>query len=236
MISFKCPCGKALKAAAEHAGKRAKCPACGAAVVVPHAPAATDTPPNAAPKGEARPRKRYRLDSATKSCLRWLVAVPDPIYGLLVLQLCVVFGSLQTKVFGTILCAELWTGAAFAWLTLARDKEDTSGNEERWNRLYPVARGAFLAMAAQTVTLIAAVAYAAMIGQTRAEEQASIPLLAAALIFTILHVYTLFPFAALGSDLKNWRLARRRRSREGPRTVRSRSRISTQGGPPPTRG
>lgn len=34
-IEFRCQCGKTLRIGAKHAGARAKCPACGAAVVVP---------------------------------------------------------------------------------------------------------------------------------------------------------------------------------------------------------
>jgi hypothetical protein len=34
-IQFACPCGRAFKVGDEHAGKRTKCPSCGAAVVVP---------------------------------------------------------------------------------------------------------------------------------------------------------------------------------------------------------
>ena len=37
-ISFACACGKQLKVADAHAGKRAKCPACGHPVTVPAAP------------------------------------------------------------------------------------------------------------------------------------------------------------------------------------------------------
>ncbi len=37
-ISFACDCGKQLKVADAHAGKRAKCPACGNPVTVPAAP------------------------------------------------------------------------------------------------------------------------------------------------------------------------------------------------------
>jgi hypothetical protein len=34
-ITFNCPCGKTLRVPDEHAGRRAKCPACGAVVPVP---------------------------------------------------------------------------------------------------------------------------------------------------------------------------------------------------------
>jgi hypothetical protein len=34
-ITFNCPCGKTLKVPDEHAGRRAKCPVCSAAVPVP---------------------------------------------------------------------------------------------------------------------------------------------------------------------------------------------------------
>jgi DNA-directed RNA polymerase subunit RPC12/RpoP len=34
-IPFACPCGRALKVADDYAGKRVRCPACGAAVLVP---------------------------------------------------------------------------------------------------------------------------------------------------------------------------------------------------------
>lgn len=34
-ITFDCPCGKSLRVSDEHAGRRVKCPACGAVVVAP---------------------------------------------------------------------------------------------------------------------------------------------------------------------------------------------------------
>jgi hypothetical protein len=34
-ITFSCPCGKTLRVPDEHAGRRAKCPACGAVVPIP---------------------------------------------------------------------------------------------------------------------------------------------------------------------------------------------------------
>jgi hypothetical protein len=34
-ITFNCPCGKTLRVPDEHAGRRAKCPACAAVVTVP---------------------------------------------------------------------------------------------------------------------------------------------------------------------------------------------------------
>jgi hypothetical protein len=34
-ITFDCPCGKTLRVPDEHAGRRAKCPACGAVVPIP---------------------------------------------------------------------------------------------------------------------------------------------------------------------------------------------------------
>ncbi len=47
-ISFACDCGKQLTVADVHAGKRAKCPACGNPVTVPAAP----PPPEAAPESD----------------------------------------------------------------------------------------------------------------------------------------------------------------------------------------
>jgi hypothetical protein len=49
-IAFACDCGRAFQVADAHAGKRTKCPACGAALTVP------DAPPPAADEDEA-----YRL-------------------------------------------------------------------------------------------------------------------------------------------------------------------------------
>jgi hypothetical protein len=37
-ITFDCPCGKSLRVGDEHAGRRVKCPACGATVLVPKPP------------------------------------------------------------------------------------------------------------------------------------------------------------------------------------------------------
>jgi hypothetical protein len=34
-ITFNCPCGKTLRVPDEHAGRRAKCPTCGAVVPIP---------------------------------------------------------------------------------------------------------------------------------------------------------------------------------------------------------
>jgi hypothetical protein len=44
MISFACHCGQPMQAQAEYAGKRTKCPACGAAVTIPSGTAFTDRP------------------------------------------------------------------------------------------------------------------------------------------------------------------------------------------------
>ncbi|MBA4064131.1 MAG: hypothetical protein C0501_10540 [Isosphaera sp.] len=41
-IAFACDCGRAFSVADAHAGKRTKCPACGAALTVPAAPADED--------------------------------------------------------------------------------------------------------------------------------------------------------------------------------------------------
>lgn len=43
MITFACECGKALRVADEHAGKRSKCPACATPLVVPKVSAAAGT-------------------------------------------------------------------------------------------------------------------------------------------------------------------------------------------------
>lgn len=41
-IAFDCGCGKAFRVPDEHAGKRTKCPACGAALTVPAPPASAE--------------------------------------------------------------------------------------------------------------------------------------------------------------------------------------------------
>ena len=61
-ISFTCDCGKQLKVADAHAGKRAKCPACGNPVTVP-----------AAPQPEAAP------ESDEDAAFRALAEGPDPV-------------------------------------------------------------------------------------------------------------------------------------------------------------
>ncbi|HUY34033.1 MAG TPA: HEAT repeat domain-containing protein [Pirellulales bacterium] len=57
-ITVTCPCGKKLQSRDEHAGMRAKCPACGAVLLIPKPPQppVTATPPvNAAPPAPAAP-------------------------------------------------------------------------------------------------------------------------------------------------------------------------------------
>lgn len=46
-ITFACPCGKQLKVGDEHAGKRAKCPACAAVLEVPTVEPSFPAPPPA---------------------------------------------------------------------------------------------------------------------------------------------------------------------------------------------
>jgi hypothetical protein len=48
MIQVTCACGKELRAKAEHAGKRAKCPRCGQVLVIPQRPAAAPSAEDAA--------------------------------------------------------------------------------------------------------------------------------------------------------------------------------------------
>jgi len=64
-ITFSCPCGKILRVADEHAGKRVKCPACQAISTVP-APEAEPEPifeiVEPAPKPVARPAGRAVAD------------------------------------------------------------------------------------------------------------------------------------------------------------------------------
>ena len=71
-IRFKCPdCGKKLKVGEEHAGKQAKCPGCGNAVMIPPAavqPQTADqpsTPTSSAPPPPARPEPVRKTPSET---------------------------------------------------------------------------------------------------------------------------------------------------------------------------
>lgn len=71
-IEFACDCGKRLKVSDEHAGKRAKCPACKNPVTVPSA-AVIPTPP---PKPEPAPAPTPADDE--DAAFRALSEGPDP--------------------------------------------------------------------------------------------------------------------------------------------------------------
>jgi hypothetical protein len=65
-IAFACDCGKSFSVAADYAGKRTKCPACGSGLTVP-------TPP--APESDPEPPK---AESEEDSAYRALMESPDP--------------------------------------------------------------------------------------------------------------------------------------------------------------
>lgn len=63
-ITFDCPCGKSLRANDENAGRRVKCPACGAVVIVPKPPVEEEEPQfevvEDEPEDLPRPRKQSK--------------------------------------------------------------------------------------------------------------------------------------------------------------------------------
>src|SRR5690348_15327537 len=74
-ITLNCPCGKLLRVADEHAGRRVKCPACGA-VIEPPAPEPVleivEEPPPGKPKPAAKPSaadKDEEYDGSTYTLL-----------------------------------------------------------------------------------------------------------------------------------------------------------------------
>src|SRR5438067_4672369 len=74
-ITLNCACGKTLRVADEHAGKRVKCPACAAVLTAARAGAAADGPPPppaaSAPVGKPAAdeddRGAYELEPAAKA-------------------------------------------------------------------------------------------------------------------------------------------------------------------------
>lgn len=99
MISFQCECGKVVRAADEHAGKRGRCSACGKVMVVPggrpvavspsaaSAPAARPAaasarkpaPPAAAPASPPKARPRPVIDDDDESDSSPLYDLDEPV-------------------------------------------------------------------------------------------------------------------------------------------------------------
>jgi hypothetical protein len=61
-IAFKCTCGKVLKTADEHAGRKATCPQCQAKLIVPEAPAAAASGGAAPDRAVPPPLPSFDLD------------------------------------------------------------------------------------------------------------------------------------------------------------------------------
>lgn len=117
MIQFTCPCGKALHAQDEHAGRTTRCPACGRDLAIPDAEGVQTAD---APRSPGRPRDDALRDEPNRTRADWDdrrrppstsgKAVASIILGVLSLLLCSVFTGLPAILLGALGLGDIGRG------------------------------------------------------------------------------------------------------------------------------